>query len=809
MQRKDAKNGTAALYISESSEAISSLEQIIQESVGKARVDALNELSRISWKLGILDRSVALAEEAIQNARENDYTLGIAYSLSNLSDCHRLRGNIDRALAYAKESLEISQQVQSAPHVAYALNDIADVYRVRGDLPLALEHYNKALTIREKLNDIPGQVRSLNTLSEVFIEIGDFPSSEKHCKNALALSKEHKYSVGIGYSKNNLADLFLLQGRLDEALNLYEESLELRKKLNDRNGEVRSLNNLTQAFLLKGDLERAQKLALTSLRMSEHIGNRYSQAVAYQNLGDILRVKGEKRALRSYEKSYRLKEELGHQSGLSPINCAFSEIHRVHGDLDKARGYAEEALKLAKRTGSQRFIAQAFNELALTRFVEGDVSGAKELLKQCISISSAIGDQPSLATFQTHLGEVLSALGDLTSAHQLFHEALEIMRNTGYVKEIAKILCALGNLHSIQGAYEKSVTDVRKAIDMQLNFGFELDAAHSMLTLAKIQRNSGFLAEADNLYSKAEAICQRLDDTSGLLVAIKGKGRVLTIRGEISEAFSSYKKAFRLVANWEEQIACLIAEGELQLLVGEVSKARKAFEQVKSSSTKVGSALDAALADIRLAEVDLLSGGPENEIINRIEPVLQFLKESSVKGSLLFSGLLVKLHAVQEKSNSVPHELEIIGELKELAEMHQSDLDKALVQLEFGDAHLARSNFGIARTAYYQALQLAKKARSAPSEFTARLRLAELSVRDYGDSFDEDDYQAAYDGLISVSKEASERKIMPLFIDSLILRSFLASSAMQYPLALSLSQKAYKLSESHKLKQQMNRAKNL
>lgn len=809
MENKYAMDDTSAIYFTEGPEIISDLEKKASETSGQARIDVLNELSRLSWKLGNLDRSSELAEEAMQCARENDYFIGIAYSLSNLSDCHRLRGNIDQALAYAKESLEIATQMRSNHHVAYALNDMADIFRVKGDLSLALDHYQKALGIREQVGDIPGQTRSLNTLSEVFVELGDFSNSEKHCRNALTISIDHSYAVGIGYSKNTLADLFLLQGKLDEAVSLYKEALELRKELGDRIGEARSLNNLAQAFLLKGNLEQALKLSQESLKISKQIGHIFSQAHGHQNIGDIFRARGDKQALRSYEKSYHLQDELGHQSGLSPIDCAISEVYRTRGDFKKARIHAERGLKLAKRTGNQRFIVQALDQLALTYFFEGEISTARSLLDECITISSSIGDQFCLATFQTHLGEVLSALGDLKSAHQLFNEALSALSSTGYVKEIARIFCVLGNLLGIQGDYEKSMADLQKAIEMQTKYGFELDAAQSMNVLAKIQRNSGFLEEAYELFSQAELICRRLDDDRGLLVALRGRGRVLSTRGETAEAFSLYKKAFRIVGSWKEQFACRTAEGELNLLVGEVSKARKAFEQARSLSKKVGSVLDTILADLRLAEINLICGAPGVEILTQIDQAIIFLRESSLKGPLLFSGLLVRLHAIQEQSDNVDLELEIIDEMRQLAGMHQSNLELGFVEQEYGDIHLRRSNFGIARNAYSQAFQLAKNAHSVPLEFTVRLRLAELSVRDYGLTLDEEDYQTAYSALISVSKASSEKNIIPLFIHSLILRSLLASSAMQYSLALSLARKALKLSESHNLKQQGNRAKKL
>jgi non-specific serine/threonine protein kinase len=124
---------------------------------------------------------------------------------------------------------------------------------------------------------------------------------------------------------------------------------------------------------------------------------------------------------------------------------------QFRGDTKRARQFYEQSLVPARKSGDQKYIAQALRGLGAMAYVEGDLDASRTILEEAIELSQSVGDNFGTAAAMARLGDISNVAGDRKAAIKFASEALAIFRQIGYLEGISSKLYNLGAFVFLDG----------------------------------------------------------------------------------------------------------------------------------------------------------------------------------------------------------------------------------------------------------------------------------------------------------------------------------------------------------------------
>jgi predicted ATPase len=142
----------------------------------------------------------------------------------------------------------------------------------------------------------------------------------------------------------------------------------------------------------KGDYDRALKLCTNALELVKGT-NTAEEALAYQNIGNVhLFTKNFKNALESYERSLKISERLGDDSGIAACQNNIGLVFYNQGEFQNALTHLASSLKIRTRIGDQDGIASTLNNIGAAYQMMGNLEEAKKYLSRSEDIRARITD---------------------------------------------------------------------------------------------------------------------------------------------------------------------------------------------------------------------------------------------------------------------------------------------------------------------------------------------------------------------------------------------------------------------------------
>ncbi|HEY5174762.1 MAG TPA: hypothetical protein VII95_04265 [Terriglobales bacterium] len=271
-----------------------------------------------------------------------------------------------------------------------------------------------------------------------------------------------------------------------------------------------------------------------------------------------------------------------------------------------------EAQQIAKSLGNDRLATRASGELGVIAFLEGNSSRAAKLLGGALVSTMANGDEGGQIRFLEMLGnglvevnrpsdalmfferaikiaeadedsglpfmgyegkaQALVALGRPDEAKRVLQDALAKARSQQKRGHEAQLLIVLGKLAAQTGNKQEAIADLEDAGQFAARVQFYRMEADAMFELAKLYRDSGDLAAADDRATQGLVASQRVGDRyyvpRNLTILADLKAR----RGRIAEAKALYKHAEDVIdgmlggddSYWNSSIAAAMSQTYLQ-----------------------------------------------------------------------------------------------------------------------------------------------------------------------------------------------------------------------------------------------------
>lgn len=143
---------------------------------------------------------------------------------------------------------------------------------------------------------------------------------------------------------------------------------------------------------------------------------------------------------------------------------ASAAIHK--SEIEKALGWAEQSLLVARRMGDKLKEAQALDLIGNAYFYLGRYTDALDYFQSALLILRGAADQYSLANVLKDIGITYTRLGRFDEAFEPLYEALDIFRRLGASSSAQSALENLGMNYAAVGAYNPAFEICTQALEI-------------------------------------------------------------------------------------------------------------------------------------------------------------------------------------------------------------------------------------------------------------------------------------------------------------------------------------------------------
>jgi tetratricopeptide (TPR) repeat protein len=212
-------------------------------------------------------------------------------------------------------------------------------------ITILVEEQNRSRYKSDRAEDDVRRFNQMIDSADVYLK-KDAAKSIKYVGDAL------NYNVSLRQSAEAhelLGDIYIYWKQYDLAISAYRVSLQ--------NFETSSAKlKLADAYTKN---EEYQKSIDTYKSLNEKDLSNYEKTVLYEGLGDsYLKFKKTQQAITSYEKGLEIAKKHFIAPKVTDLNSKIAEAYNVKGEVEKAKGFYSNSLKLAKKENKKRAVEE-------------------------------------------------------------------------------------------------------------------------------------------------------------------------------------------------------------------------------------------------------------------------------------------------------------------------------------------------------------------------------------------------------------------------------------------------------------------
>lgn len=211
-------------------------------------------------------------------------------------------------------------------------------------------------------------------------------------ERALELAKKINDINGMGEAYRVIGIGKYYQNKNDDAIGNYLTSLTYFKQGHSLEGEAKVYNNIGNLYR-DIDFDKALEYFNHSLVLAEKLNLKDLTAGLYLNTGTIYqKKKNYSQALATFEKSYRIFDELKIYDGLTLCLQNIGVTYHRLRDLDKSKDYLTRAIAKAKEHDFNFIVASANLTLSSVYIAQQDFPEAEKAIKEGVSYAEIVND---------------------------------------------------------------------------------------------------------------------------------------------------------------------------------------------------------------------------------------------------------------------------------------------------------------------------------------------------------------------------------------------------------------------------------
>jgi class 3 adenylate cyclase/tetratricopeptide (TPR) repeat protein len=322
--------------------------------------------------------------EPVARRLGNQELLGAFYA--RLGDCEYSFGNFDRAIKTLTKAAELCEVSGNAEDAGHAYSDLGWSHFYRSNFSEAITLKEDVLRTMKKHFNLRWHTWGLCAALRAYGCLGRWKEALAEGKKALSVAEEFSDNSLISFAARDLSIAYNWKGDLNQAVDFGELSLQKAPTRGDiawarrslgwarcRSGELKKgielltaampmfqegrfissqielMSYLGEAYWLAGEDEKAKQTLEECLQIAERCGTKYYCGVAHRFLGEIATKNNPFQAAPHFEKSIAVLREIKAENELAHAFVGFGRLYKQQDQIDLARKYLKNALKIFER----------------------------------------------------------------------------------------------------------------------------------------------------------------------------------------------------------------------------------------------------------------------------------------------------------------------------------------------------------------------------------------------------------------------------------------------------------------------------
>jgi non-specific serine/threonine protein kinase len=185
---------------------------------------------------------------------------------------------------------------------------------------------------------------------------------------------------------------------------------------------------------------------------------------------------------------------------------SIGNLNRFQGELDSAKPYLEEGLRLAREAGDDNITSLSIWGLGMLRIERGDLNEAKILIEESLAIAREMNNRQHISLRLTGLGEIARTQKDYKAAREFYEEALILAREESSKYYIAIHTSNLAYTTCLLGDYQSAISYTLECLEATEDLGDKRNMGITLSIFGALAVAAGEMEKAARLWGAAQGI---------------------------------------------------------------------------------------------------------------------------------------------------------------------------------------------------------------------------------------------------------------------------------------------------------------
>lgn len=341
-------------------------------------------------RIGQLDSSIAILDEAYYIAKRNRYLYDYKRILNALAAAYILKADYDKALEFNFQSLLVREEEGDKAEVSIALNNIGLVYFKLKNYEQAIKYYLRSLEYKRSSGDNVDLDMLLINLGLCYNQIAEFSDAQKYILEAFntcgtacsdAILVQGKFGLGVSY---------FMQKEYEQSEINFQQSYKLALAIKDTRFEIENLVYLGELNSAQGNYVEAKQYFIEAETKAKPAGYAQLLVDTYLHFSNLLNKIKDYEQAAVYQKKYiELKDSLFNEElvkNIARVQTSYEERENIATIasnelvIEQQRNLSIAIAVIALLTGLLVLVLQ-FGNRNIKR-VNAKLSEAKEVIQE-------------------------------------------------------------------------------------------------------------------------------------------------------------------------------------------------------------------------------------------------------------------------------------------------------------------------------------------------------------------------------------------------------------------------------------------
>ncbi len=302
-----------------------------------------------------LQKSIELAQRALEISRQGGLPKFIAESLCKLSLFYMIIGQNEKAIAMANEAIALFKELDDEKGVADAKYNIAGTYYKTDQFHLGLQALEECLIIYRKHKDYYSQGRVQKSMGTIYEYFGDVASATLAYESSIQAGEKCGNQDLVSNAYNPLSGILMKAGRKEEAMEMIQKSISIKQQTGDIRGLAFAIYGRGKIHARLEEFQKAESDYNEALRIHQESGEKLGATMVQRKMAALYFQMGH---LEKAKKTAHLCLQSSGEHNIALIKSdtyyLLYQISKIENDLENALNYLEAYTREKERIISER-----------------------------------------------------------------------------------------------------------------------------------------------------------------------------------------------------------------------------------------------------------------------------------------------------------------------------------------------------------------------------------------------------------------------------------------------------------------------